>query len=87
MQLTIVDLFISEMGYAATQMLINDVPLEDQTYQVETQDQRGSVAAQLSCHSLFPSGSQNVIKIIYCLPRRGSCWKTEPEPCRDTFRQ
>ncbi len=38
--LTTVDQFISEMGYAATQMLIkiiNDLPLEDQTYKVQTQ--------------------------------------------------
>src|SRR6185503_5791303 len=39
MGLTTVDQFISEMGYVATQMLIkiiNDVPLEDQTYQMQT---------------------------------------------------
>ena len=37
--LTTVDQFISEMGYVATQMLIkiiNDVPLEDQTYRMQT---------------------------------------------------
>ena len=37
--LTTVDQFISEMGYAATQMLIkliNDVPLEDYTYKMQT---------------------------------------------------
>ena len=40
MGLTTVDQFISEMGYVATQMLIkliNDIPLEDQTYQMKTQ--------------------------------------------------
>jgi LacI family transcriptional regulator len=40
MGLTTVDQFISEMGYVATQMLIkliNDVPLEDQTYRMQTQ--------------------------------------------------
>jgi LacI family transcriptional regulator len=39
MGLTTVDQFISEMGYVATQMLIkliNDVPLEDQTYRMQT---------------------------------------------------
>jgi len=40
MGLTTVDQFISEMGYVATHMLIkliNDIPLEDQTYQMKTQ--------------------------------------------------
>ena len=40
MGLTTVDQFISEMGYVATQMLIkliNDVPLDDQTYRMQTQ--------------------------------------------------
>jgi LacI family transcriptional regulator len=40
MGLTTVDQFISEMGYVATQMLIkiiNGIPLEDQTYQMQTQ--------------------------------------------------
>jgi LacI family transcriptional regulator len=40
MGLTTVDQFISEMGYVATQMLIkliNGVPLEDQTYRMQTQ--------------------------------------------------
>lgn len=39
MGLTTVDQFISEMGYVATQMLIkliNDAPLDDQTYQMQT---------------------------------------------------
>jgi len=39
MGLTTVDQFISEMGYVATQMLIkiiNGVPLEDQTYKMQT---------------------------------------------------
>lgn len=39
MGLTTVDQFISEMGYVATQMLIkiiNGVPLEDQTYRMQT---------------------------------------------------
>lgn len=39
MGLTTVDQFISEMGYVATQMLIriiNGLPLEDQTYQMQT---------------------------------------------------
>lgn len=39
MGLTTVDQFISEMGYVATQMLIkiiNGIPLEDQTYQMQT---------------------------------------------------
>lgn len=38
--LTTVDQFISEMGYAATQMLIkiiNDIPLGDHTYKMQTQ--------------------------------------------------
>jgi len=38
--LTTVDQFISEMGYAATQMLIkliNDIPLQDQTFKMQTQ--------------------------------------------------
>ena len=38
--LTTVDQFISEMGYTATQMLIkiiNDIPLEDQTFKIQTQ--------------------------------------------------
>jgi len=40
MGLTTVDQFISEMGYVATQMLIkliNGIPLEDQTYRMQTQ--------------------------------------------------
>ena len=40
MGLTTVDQFISDMGYVATQMLIkliNDVPLDDQTYRMQTQ--------------------------------------------------
>jgi LacI family transcriptional regulator len=40
MGLTTVDQFISEMGYVATQMLIkiiNGLPLEDKTYQMQTQ--------------------------------------------------
>jgi len=40
MNLTTVDQFISEMGYVATRMLIkliNGVPLDDQTYQMQTQ--------------------------------------------------
>ncbi len=40
MGLTTVDQFISEMGYVATQMLIriiNGVPLDDQTYKMQTQ--------------------------------------------------
>lgn len=40
MGLTTVDQFISDMGYTATQMLIkliNGVPLEDQTYRMQTQ--------------------------------------------------
>jgi LacI family transcriptional regulator len=40
MGLTTVDQFISEMGYVATQMLIkiiNGIPLEDQTYKMQTQ--------------------------------------------------
>src|SRR5205823_5383782 len=39
MGLTTVDQFITEMGYVATQMLIkiiNDTPLEDQTYKMQT---------------------------------------------------
>ena len=39
MGLTTVDQFISEMGYVATQMLIkiiNGLPLEDQTYRMQT---------------------------------------------------
>ena len=39
MGLTTVDQFISEMGYVATQILIkiiNGIPLEDQTYQMQT---------------------------------------------------
>lgn len=39
MGLTTVDQFISEMGYVATQMLIkliNSIPLEDQTYRMQT---------------------------------------------------
>ena len=39
MGLTTVDQFISEMGYVATQMLIkiiNGIPLEDQTYRMQT---------------------------------------------------
>ncbi|HXQ38810.1 MAG TPA: substrate-binding domain-containing protein, partial [Anaerolineales bacterium] len=39
MGLTTIDQFISEMGYVATQMLIkiiNGVPLEDQTYRMQT---------------------------------------------------
>lgn len=38
--LTTVDQFISDMGYTATQMLIkiiNDIPLDDQTYRMQTQ--------------------------------------------------
>ncbi len=38
--LTTVDQFMSEMGYAATQMLIkiiNEIPVEEQTYRVQTQ--------------------------------------------------
>jgi LacI family transcriptional regulator len=37
--LTTVDQFISEMGYVATQMLIkiiHGIPLEDQTYRMQT---------------------------------------------------
>jgi len=40
MGLTTIDQFISQMGYVATQMLIqiiNGVPLEDQTYRMQTQ--------------------------------------------------
>lgn len=40
MGLTTIDQFISDMGYTATQMLIkliNGVPLEDQTYRMQTQ--------------------------------------------------
>jgi LacI family transcriptional regulator len=40
MGLTTVDQFISEMGYVATQMLIkiiNGIPLDDQTYRMQTQ--------------------------------------------------
>jgi DNA-binding LacI/PurR family transcriptional regulator len=40
MGLTTVDQFICEMGYVATQMLIkliNGVPLDDQTYRMQTQ--------------------------------------------------
>src|SRR4030095_13788209 len=39
MGLTTIDQFISEMGYVATQMLIkliNDIPLKDQTYRMQT---------------------------------------------------
>jgi LacI family transcriptional regulator len=39
MGMTTVDQFISEMGYTATQMLIkiiNGIPLEDQTYRMQT---------------------------------------------------
>jgi LacI family transcriptional regulator len=51
MGLTTVDQFISEMGYVATQMLIkliNDVPLEDQTYQMKTQ-----LVIRSSCRELM----------------------------------
>jgi len=50
MGLTTVDQFISEMGYVATQMLIkliNSVPLDDQTYRMQTQ-----LVVRSSCHEV-----------------------------------
>ncbi|MEJ5223996.1 MAG: LacI family DNA-binding transcriptional regulator [Anaerolineales bacterium] len=51
MGLTTVDQFISEMGYVATQMLIkiiNGVPLEEQTYRMQTQ-----LVVRTSCRRLM----------------------------------
>ncbi len=51
MGLTTVDQFISEMGYVATQMLIkiiNDIPLDDQTYRMQTQ-----LVVRNSCRKLM----------------------------------
>jgi LacI family transcriptional regulator len=54
MGLTTVDQFIAEMGYVATQMLIkiiNGMPLDDQTYQMQTR-----LVVRTSCREFSNSG-------------------------------